>query len=83
MDDVSNVSTSSSSNMMYMLDGLNVLSGFGPDILQQALEEVTCDVDVPVTTSTETLHHDVGQTLDMDIRFETSFLLSTFGVPIA
>jgi|APCry1669192269_1035402.scaffolds.fasta_scaffold520804_1 hypothetical protein len=37
MDDVSNVSAANSNNMMYILDGLNV---FGPDILQQALEEV-------------------------------------------
>ena len=78
MDDVTSVSNSTSnSNMMYILDGLNVLSGFGPDILQQALEEVTCDVDVPITTSPETLHHhDVVQTLDMDIRFETRSVLT-------
>jgi len=65
-----NVSTSS--NMMFSLDGLNVLPGFGNDILQQALEEVTGDVDVtPITTSSVTSQHDhdhVEQSLDMDIR---------------
>ena len=56
-------------------DGLNVLSGFGPDILQQALEEVTCDVDVPITTaSSMTSHHEdhEGQGLDIDIRKQLS-----------
>ena len=71
MDDVINVSTTS--NMMYILDGgLNVYPGFGPDILQQALEEVTGDVEVtPITTSSVTSqhHHDhVEQSLDLDIR---------------
>ena len=69
MDDVmSNVPSGNSNNMMFILDGLNV---FGPDILQQALEEVTCNVDVqvpPITSASVTSPQGV---VDVDIRFAT------------
>ena len=67
MDDVlSNVSSANSSNMMYILDGLNV---FGPDILQQALEEVTCNVDVQVPPMTSASVTSPQEVVDVDIRY--------------
>ena len=69
MDESPSVSTTNSNSMMYILDGLNVLPNFGPDILQQALEEVTCNVDVqvpPITSATSVTSQDV---VDVEIRY--------------